>query len=275
MKTRMLPIFLLFVFTMQNISSQSELYREIQNQKENMAFQQISPFRVSKENNISLLNQFQDKDEILFFRYSPLSMRNAGKAIDMEIPLSADRKMEIEIVDVTDTYRYEVVTDKGHRYPPNKNIRHYRGIVKDNANSIVALTCFGNEIMGIIATEKGNFNIAYDKVTGLHVFYNDRNLKDKYPFLCSTADDESVTYDAKVLLNSSDDILPDPSDTPSTRSATFNIKYVRLYFETEFDVFQARGNSVASVEAFVTALYNQVAVLYRNEGIFTTLSEIY
>lgn len=129
--------------------------------------------------------------------------------------------------------------------------------------------------MGLIATEDGNFNIAYDKVTGLHVSYNDRNLKDKYSFLCSTIEDESVMYDAKVLLNPSDDVLLNPSNKTSIRSTTFNIKHVRFYFETEFDIYQARGNSVSSVEAFVTALYNQVATLYGNEGIFTAISEIH
>lgn len=203
MKTRILFIFFYVVFTLQNINSQNELYREIQNKKETIAFQQISPFQVSKENNTSLLNQFKDK--ISFFRYSPLSMKSVGKAISMEIPLGVDRKMEIEIVDITDTYCYEVVTDQGDRYQPDKNIKHYRGVVRNNVNSIVALTCFEDEIMGIIVTEDGNFNIAYDRTTGLHVFYNDRSLKDRYPFLCSTVDDESVTYDAEVLLNSSYD----------------------------------------------------------------------
>lgn len=66
MKTRILFIFFYVVFTLQNINSQNELYREIQNKKETIAFQQISPFQVSKENNTSLLNQFKDK--ISFFR---------------------------------------------------------------------------------------------------------------------------------------------------------------------------------------------------------------
>lgn len=257
------------------MNSQNQLYREIQNKKGSTAFRKIKPFQVSKEYNIPLSNQFKEKDDLLFFKYNPLSMKNAGEAIDIEIPLNVNRKMEIEVVDVTDTYNYEIVTDQGHRYRPNKNIKHYRGVVKNNVNSIVALTCFENEIMGIIATEDGNFNIAYDKVTGLHVSYNDRNLKDKYSFLCSTIEDESVMYDAKVLLNPSDDVLLNPSNKTSIRSTTFNIKHVRFYFETEFDIYQARGNSVSSVEAFVTALYNQVATLYRNEGIFTAISEIH
>lgn len=274
MKTRIL-FFFLFAFTLQNMNSQNQMYREIQNKKGSTVFRKIKPFQVSKEYNIPLSNQFKEKDDLLFFKYNPLNMKNAGEAIDIEIPLNVNRKMEIEVVDVTDTYNYEIVTDQGHRYRPNKNIKHYRGVVKNNVNSIVALTCFENEIMGLIATEDGNFNIAYDKVTGLHVSYNDRNLKDKYSFLCSTIEDESVMYDAKVLLNPSDDVLLNPSNKTSIRSTTFNIKHVRFYFETEFDIYQARGNSVSSVEAFVTALYNQVATLYRNEGIFTAISEIH
>ena len=47
-----------------------------------------------------------------------------------------------------------------------------------------------------------------------------------------------------------------------------------LYFETEFDVYQFYGNSVPNVENYVTALYNQVAIIYQNEGIDTSISMI-
>lgn len=112
------------------MNSQNQLYREIQNKKGSTAFRKIKPFQVSKEYNIPLSNQFKEKDDLLFFKYNPLSMKNAGEAIDIEIPLNVNRKMEIEVVDVTDTYNYEIVTDQGHRYRPNKNIKHYRGVVK-------------------------------------------------------------------------------------------------------------------------------------------------
>ncbi|MCH7414895.1 zinc-dependent metalloprotease [Belliella sp. R4-6] len=47
-----------------------------------------------------------------------------------------------------------------------------------------------------------------------------------------------------------------------------------FYFETEHDIFQTRG-SVASVESFVAAVFNQVATLYQNENIETSISEIF
>ena len=49
---------------------------------------------------------------------------------------------------------------------------------------------------------------------------------------------------------------------------------VRLYFETEFDIYQNLGSNINNVVNYVTNLYNQVGTLYANDGISTLLSDI-
>lgn len=121
--------------------------------------------------------------------------------------------------------------------------------------------------MGVVSTNEGNFNIVFDTASGNHIYFNDKNLIEQNAFDCSPVEDKFLSYESDVLFGKNNNIL--------MRSITYNLKYVRLYFETEFDIYQARGNSISNVEAFVTGLHNQVATLYRNEDIFTQLSEIH
>lgn len=43
------------------------------------------------------------------------------------------------------------------------------GIVKGDPNSLVAISFLEEEIMGIIATDKGNWNLTFDKPSNQHI----------------------------------------------------------------------------------------------------------
>ncbi|MDR0437794.1 MAG: zinc-dependent metalloprotease, partial [Bacteroidales bacterium] len=152
----------------------------------------------------------------------------------------------------------------GQILPANQNIKHYHGIVKDDPNSVVALTFGEDEVMGLVATSEGNFNLALDKQSGYYIFYNDKNMKHRPVFTCSTETDDC-----------SDDYSPENSTSNTTSSINSSDKIVRLYFETTRDLYEWRGNSVEATEEYVSALYTQVAALYRNEDITTALWEIF
>lgn len=81
-------------------------------------------------------------------------------------------------------------------------------------------------------------------------------------FDCGAISGRSTNYHKSVLFE-------------STKSAISSDNVcVRLYFETEYDIYQTRG-SVLSVENFVSAIFNQVATLYQNENIEVRISEIF
>lgn len=117
-------------------------------------------------------------------------------------------------------------------------------------------------MIGVIASDEGNFNISLNTRLGVHAFYNDKNLNQKLNFQCETHDDGNTHYDPDVLFQTSESAIRSEGDC------------VRLYFETEHDIFQTRG-SVAAVENFVASIFNQVATLYQNENIGISLSEIF
>lgn len=135
----------------------------------------------------------------------------------------------------------------------------YRGIIKGNENSLVSISIFENEISGFISNDKGNLVLGKLKSSNEMILYHDKDLYDKPVFNCEMPDSP---LDANEIENYQN-ILPN--------GLTNNC--VRLYFETEFDIFQNLGNTV-NVANYVTNLYNQLGTLYANDGISTMLSQI-
>ena len=181
------------------------------------------------------------------------------------------KSMTLELIEVSESfYNYEVMTSNGEKFPANRDIKHYRGIVKDTENSLVAITFCEDEIIGLICTDEGNFNIVKNYQSGKPLLYNEQNLKEKKRLTCGTVDDPTISYESEVLFRQRS-ILSEEASVTQTRMIN---KEVRFYVETEYDIYQTRG-SISSVEAYIAGLFNQVTVLYQNEDILTSVSCIY
>ncbi|MPM06753.1 hypothetical protein SDC9_53056 [bioreactor metagenome] len=179
----------------------------------------------------------------------------------LHIPLN-DMCLQLELLE--NPINYLITTSDNQKNSLNKNIRHYHGIIKDDNRSMVAITFAESEVMGLVVTDKGHYDLVCDNEHGVHIFYDSKNIKHKPDFSCATdAKNFSTVYSPRVLFQELEFSVRASSD-----------KRVRLYFETEYDIFQIRG-SIQSVETFITGLYNQVALLYRKEGVITLLSQIH
>ncbi|MCL2435600.1 MAG: M12 family metallo-peptidase [Lentimicrobiaceae bacterium] len=259
---RKLPV-LLSVFCLVGFSlfgQRNVLYFEIQQAKEsNLYFENVVLPAVDTDTEV--LKNFINPDEVSFLGNISLDLRNNPvKAMNLLLPLQ-HKNMILELIETPeDFYDYVVTTSAGEAFVANRNIKHYRGVIKDNINSLVAITFYEDEIMGLICTEEGNFNIVKDQQSNKHFFYNDQNLKEKSSFTCGNTNDFPEPYESEVLFGHQHREILD--------------KRVRFYAETEYDIYQARG-SVSSVEVFISGLFNQVGVLYQNENIFTGISEIH
>ncbi|GHV08108.1 hypothetical protein FACS1894160_1840 [Bacteroidia bacterium] len=259
---------------MSNVFGQENvLYSTIQQaKKSNVAFKDVVAFKeVSAEKRV--LEYFENLDEVIFFE-NILPDGNSDvktQGINLIIP-TKNKNITLELIEVpNDFYDYEVETSNGKKNHANKNIKHYRGVMQGENNSLAAITFYENEVMGLISSNDGNFNIVKDKQSGKHIFYNDKNLKEKPSMKCETIDDNSISYESDVLFQPRNNVLQKIT-TPQLQ--TDNDKIVKFYFETEYDIYQTR-ESTSSVEAFITGLFNQVAVLYQNEDITTNISVLY
>ena len=246
---------------------ENALHKEIRHAKEaNTRFENVVFTRTSADTEV--LKDFFNPDEVSFFENSSFhSKYNDTKAINLSIPFKT-ASIVLELVEVAAYfYDYEILTSDWEIFFPNKDIKHFRGVVKGDEHSLAAITLYEDEVMGLIATNEGNFSIVKNKKLGRHLVYNDNNLKEKTDWVCNTEDDLCVSYDDDGLLDNRGDLSDSKVDF---RSTSIN-KIVKFYVETEFNIFQDLG-SVAAVEAYVMALFNQVGVLYHNEEISTGVS---
>jgi hypothetical protein len=139
---------------------------------------------------------------------------------------------------------------------------HYWGTVAGYPNTTVAFSFFPNEIMGVVMTPEGNYNIgilntekAGDK-NALYVLYNDRLSTTKNPFSCQVGD-------APVKMKQED----------INAFASTTCKVVRIYFEADKDLHDKRGG-VANTVTFITGFFNVVGAVYANEAISLELGDI-
>jgi hypothetical protein len=174
---------------------ENRLYSEIQQAKENNVYFE-NALLPAVTPDTETLKHFINPDEVFFFGNISLDLNNSNiKAMNVLLSLK-NKNMILELVEVPEHfYDYIVTTSEGAHFSANKNIKHYRGVVKDEINSLVAITFYEDEIMGLICTDEGNFNIAKDRQLNKHLFYNDSNLKEKIPFTCGTVDDFSISYE--------------------------------------------------------------------------------
>lgn len=87
-----------------------------------------------------LQNLFIEPEEVRFLHYEETLFTDLREAIVLTIPLK-NEAIQLEIVEVPISfYNYSVTTSDGQRFPANQQIKHYRGIVKDDPNSSVAIS---------------------------------------------------------------------------------------------------------------------------------------
>jgi hypothetical protein len=236
------------------------LYQEVQQEKEEgVSFSKKKVFTKGTINQ-EVLNNFYNKEEVYFLKYDPSILQAEEQNVSIEIPMN-NTFLNMELLGVKNSfYDFSIITSSGEQIPANRNNKHYRGIITGDENSLSAISFFENDVMGVISTQAGDYNIV--KYKEQYIMYRDVNLKHSLEFACNTEDDSTFKgYNPDILLQKS---------KTQAKSAQ---KCVKLYFETEYDIYQNKG-SVAAVENYVTALFNQVSILYQNESITTVISEI-
>ncbi len=178
------------------------------------------------------------------------------------IPVNAGNEIELQLYRSSIfTPDFTVVTSGNNGQPvPYSGGVHYWGIIKGDNASLAAISIFDNEVMGIISSA-GQGNLVLGKIendlAGNHILYNDRNLNTAPLTDCFTANDNG-SYDELQLQNSNKVMS----------------NCIRLFWEVDFDIYTGKG-SVANAANYVTAVFNQSAIIYANDAIPVELSEVF
>jgi hypothetical protein len=201
------------------------------------------------------------KSTLLKLDLNQLAQLSQSAPATMALTLPAETgNLTVELVKINHlTTDFTVMTNQ----PAAKTIdyqqgSYYRGIVKGDENSIVAMSFFNDEVYGMISNQNGNFvlgRIEQPNNKMAYIFYNDKDLTKKPDFNCGTEEPN----DLKI------------AEQPQPKAVT---GCVRVYLEADYALFANKG-SVQNTVNYLTAMYNNVALLYQNEQISTVISQIY
>lgn len=232
---------------------------------EGVYFENFEPFRHS----VASRTRSIDRKDLSDFYYVEIKSDELGKlnknrsaSVRMTIPFG-DREISMLLT------RSEVLSEDFRLFtsgtgeiPQDYNPGlYYRGVVEGENNSLVAISVFEDNIIGMVSTEaSGNIVISQTENRGVYLLYSDRDLKMQNPTSCAAVEPDHYAEEIAQLLNN--------------QLQTRDEKCFKLYLECDYALYQNKG-SVSAVTDWVTALYNNVAALYQNESLLTKISEIY
>lgn len=232
-------------------------------------FETISLFQLNleKSDQVLELDKAVSEYDVLTLDLNQVQQLLATKPQSLSLTLPAEAKsattLELIKVDLlTDDF---ILTADGIPAAVEVEGVHYRGIVKGDERSIVAISVFPEEVMGLVSSDAiGNLSLGRlqgEAFTAAdHIIYNDKDLLLDLGMhsSCDTPDD-GVGYTREEL-----------SPQPNGRALS---DCVRLFYEVDKDIHDGKGG-VTGATNYVTGLGNQVATLYANESINTEISQI-
>jgi hypothetical protein len=179
------------------------------------------------------------------------------------IPTSTGGNLELELFR-SDFFTpdFTVVTSASNGQPvPYTGGVHYWGIIKGDNTSLAAISIFNDEVAGMISSPSiGNLVLGKleNDQQNHHILYNDRDLQGATAPRCETSEDGGGY--GKELENAGNQMQ--------------SVNCIRLYWEVNYDIYQGKGG-VTNATNYVTSVFNQSAILYTNDGIPVSLSQVF
>lgn len=190
-------------------------------------------------------------------QYTIVSLPVEGQAQPLELELVLQAPLAGDFKVTTNTSNGQAVP-----YQPGA---YYRGIIKGQPNTVVALSAFSDEIIAVATTpDNGNYVLGRLEKPGNkteYILYSDKNLD--MPQQPGCAAQEPLGYTEKMR-----------SYLEESSAKTTADKCVRVFLECDYALNQNKGG-VAGATNFITAVFNNVATLYANEQITTIISEVF
>jgi hypothetical protein len=185
----------------------------------------------------------------------------AGTFVSLTLPFEKNSNITLDLVPahtLSDGFQVHVATQQEPVQGIDAGV-HYWGTVQGNPESLVTISVFENEVIGMISTPNGQYSIGLlpGNRSLQHVLYKESDLPQTGNYNCYTDD------------------LPRIAETDiPVQSRTGPSNCVRMYLETDYTLFQNKG-SVANVVSYLTGVFSQVSALYTNETVNVVVNDIY
>jgi hypothetical protein len=262
-------IFLLFVSLQVQSQSLKPVAQKISDLKsERQVFTPVNLFSIAAENQqrSASLVSFVSKSTILALgnEVSLNLITSKPQTVSFKIPIDNSAELELELYQAnlfTPDFAVTTSAGNGNAVPYTGGI-HYQGIIKGDVNSIAAISVYDGEVMGLISSNVYG-NLVLGKLendpANRHILYSDKDLLARPAMDCFTQDDNQ-RYDQNDLRGP---LLP-----------SIQANCIRVYWEVNVDIYNNKG-SVGNAANYVIGLFNQSNVIYANDGILISLSELY
>lgn len=224
-------------------------------------FEVLTPFIETSNVSNSETSKVVDKASFATLNFDEVNkiVSNKYENIELEIPYQGKTIHAFLYKVNLFSEGFHVDTDKSKNINYQKGV-YYRGMVKDDLNSIVSFNFFKNECNGIVSnTELSNLVIGkLEKANNVldYIIYRDEDLKILNNSGCQTKDD--VETEQKTTQK----------NVQSTRCVT-------MYFEIDNNLYVSNGSNSTTTTNWMTSVYNNVQTLYNNDGITTSLKSMY
>jgi hypothetical protein len=230
------------------------------------SFEEVSPFTsdLAKKNQITELDPDVVDFDLLNLDGGTLHqvLKSAPGQLTLNVPFATKNvtfKLDLVKVDVFNSENAVILASTNQPVDVGHGV-HYRGVVKGDQTSVVAVSFFEGEVMGLIATDEGNLvlgKLRGSSWNGEHILYNDKEVIFEEPFECGTPDD-GIGY------------KPGHLEFEQTKDVG---DCIRLYIEVDNDIYTSKGGATGTTN-FATGLMNQVITLYANENISSVVSQL-
>jgi hypothetical protein len=221
---------------------------------------QVSPSYIGLENYVSRFDLVQTEPTQL------IEIANSSQPIQFQIPINGTWKT-IYLIRNNSIKENLILTsqnENGQQPFSYKFGSYYLGQVEGMQNSVVAISFFEQDIIGLIVTDEGNFVIGksnkFEPIKDEYIVYNDKDLLVKDITSCAATDQKAPK-------------LNEPFEIPISVE-TYSTKCAKIYFECDFKTYQDFGSNLTSTTNYVTGLFNLVSTLYLNDSILTSISQI-
>lgn len=191
-----------------------------------------------------------------------LLLNNKGAYL-ISIPTKENSTLTIELTPI------KITTDDFKVMTPNGEVKvelptFYRGKIIGQSKSFVSLTVTKEGMEGMIISDKYNLTIGKIKndKNNIHIIYSTEDIPNHTPF------DEGGVIEKLPLGNEVE------KKSINTTTAVC-MPLVRIYLEADYKMYTDWGSNVTTVTNQMTAIFNQVAILYANETVNIALSGIF
>lgn len=187
----------------------------------------------------------------------------APKFISLSIPYQ-NEVLELQL------FKENVVTDGFYATDEKGNPlefelgEYYRGIIQGDYHSVVAVSIFEGDVMGVISNDQyGNIVLGKSVDKQDFITYSDRNLLGENPFVCGV---DEIEFNKQIENSIGYD--PDIHFVPNTE------KCVKIYYEIAYKPYQQNGSNIQNTINWITGIQNNIGTLYSNDDINVALHSL-